>query len=40
MEKVYIARVMGQFSSEAITVNKAVAWDPKANKATVIEPCE
>ena len=40
VEKVYIARVMGKFSSEPIIVNKPVAWDPKANMATVVESSE
>ena len=38
MQKAYIARVLGCFPAEAVTVNNHLAWDSRSNHAFLMEP--
>lgn len=37
VQKAYIARVLGRFLSEAVTVDKHLAWDSRSNHAFVMD---
>ena len=37
VQKTYIARVLGRFPAEAVTVDKHLAWDSRSNHAFLME---
>lgn len=37
MEKRYVARVLGEFPEEGLSVENYLDWDPKMNCASVLE---
>lgn len=38
VQKIYIARVLGCFPAEAVTVDKHLAWDSRSNHAFLMDP--